>query len=962
LSDADDKITTLSWGIDEELLVGSSYLTLFSTHNSTGQIWTKRLANPAKFAQFSPDASFIASTGTYDRLLKIWRRFASGSADERFDYSYLPHPTAVTGLHWRKPFHREQAVENILYTVCADSKVRVWVPGESHGTEGLQLWAEIDLLESIQPRSIPFDKQSQKRYAFFIDSRDFTFATERAVQRASGDDKEQMALAHLIEVANRSPEICVVLDDRGNMSAWGMESIGSRVRKTSDIFNIAHVEGLHLHFAKNASRAQDNVQFYAVCGSKPDSVFTLLSHHFDGRLEWLESRVDYLFDPSPHTRRLQRKVVWTGHSHAIKKVNRTASGRALISRTINNESVVWVQRATELGMTLHRHSTVNITEHIHRTWLLHEGDFVVFLHHQSISLWDTRGPTAVEVVRRKYQIQGKPLCLIIIPETQPGHGCVHLATISSEMKGLAWELHLPPEKDYSAGRKFSSTTFGPPSYTNGVHVNGTNEIALEEYGAFDLGSGEDLAFILPVDPAGTAPVISGFLDTFARDIAISYTKSGILKSWTARANSRARRLDWLLTSTVETSIENPSLASGTSIRKAALVSAEKDSLTIWNTRSAQLEHEECFEGHGFIQDLDWSSTPDNQSILAVGFPHRVVIYTQLRYDYLNAGPSWAQIREISIRDLTPHPIGDSVWLGSGNLVIGAGNQLFVQDENVEVSGGLFPSLRLISRKKPQVDIFTAVSRLNGPLPVFHPQLLAQCVLSGKLLLVQRILINLYKKLKFFTEGDELDSFLGLTPEDFSEDPEVRQSKLYKPYLLTVQASMTASRKEMHSSYADFVDDEDPDTITEEVAASLNEILTRCQVPQLSSKEQFHLADTIECVGTVEKHRRSIDDNAGRFLLFFRQHILGSGQHSTDHTPLPWREITWAFHSNSQDILVDLVSRHFNGRMLWQHAKESGMFMWMTDITALVSFNCPLHSSQNTADITIASTIRSYRTK
>jgi hypothetical protein len=49
-------------------------------------------------------------------------------------------------------------------------------------------------------------------------------------------------------------------------------------------------------------------------------------------------------------------------------------------------------------------------------------------------------------------------------------------------------------------------------------------------------------------------------------------------------------------------------------------------------------------------------------------------------------------------------------------------------------------------------------------------------------------------------------------------------------------------------------------------------------------------------------------------------------------------------------------------MLWQHAKESGMFMWMTDITALVSFNGPLHSSQNTPDITIASTIRSYRTK
>ena len=61
------------------------------------------------------------------------------------------------------------------------------------------------------------------------------------------------------------------------------------------------------------------------------------------------------------------------------------------------------------------------------------------------------------------------------------------------------------------------------------------------------------------------------------------------------------------------------------------------------------------------------------------------------------------------------------------------------------------------------------------------------------------------------------------------------------------------------------------------------------------------------------------------------------------SPLPatqvsisWREMVWAYHSGSQDILVDLVSRQFHGRMLWEHARESGMFIWMTDLTALVS--------------------------
>ena len=99
---------------------------------------------------------------------------------------------------------------------------------------------------------------------------------------------------------------------------------------------------------------------------------------------------------------------------------------------------------------------------------------------------------------------------------------------------------------------------------------------------------------------------------------------------------------------------------------------------------------------------------------------------------------------------------------------------------------------------------------------------------------------------------------------------------------------------------------------------------------------MHLADMVECVATAEKHRRSMDANAMRYLLFLRQYLLRKAQNLQTQAGITWREIAWAFHSDSQDILVDLVSRHYNGRILWSHAKESGIFMWMTDINALVS--------------------------
>ncbi len=141
---------------------------------------------------------------------------------------------------------------------------------------------------------------------------------------------------------------------------------------------------------------------------------------------------------------------------------------------------------------------------------------------------------------------------------------------------------------------------------------------------------------------------------------------------------------------------------------------------------------------------------------------------------------------------------------------------------------------------------------------------------------------------------------------------------------------------MRSSYAEFADDDEPETVTEGLAASVNEHLTKLALPQLSSQEQFHLADIIECVATAEKHRRSMDENAMRYVLFFRQHMIRKSQSPAARVQITWREIVWAYHSGSQDILVDLVSRHFHGRMLWEHVRESGMFMWMTDVNALVS--------------------------
>lgn len=645
-------------------------------------------------------------------------------------------------------------MDNVLYTLCADNKIRVWAATDHHALSPLQPWADIDMSVSVQPRDASsLDQEQQRRYGFFLDSRDFCVATERAVERNSGN-KENHALEHLIEVANKSPEICVVIDGHGHMSAWALEDVGSKVKTNMSVFNILHVEGLEFGFMSNPSATEDYAQIRAFQSNTSDDKISIVLHHFDGRIEWYDSQVDVLFDPTPRKKRIAPKASWSGHTAPVKKIVRNAVGDTLVSRTSENKAMIWQQKMRQSGPMLSHKSVLLSDEHIHRTCIIENASLLVNLHHNGVSLWDFSSYHSTRIADLPFTLSSKPLCVLPIPNSNPDGGFAYVATIGADMHGIAFEIQWPVQEERTLADQ------------------GSRRCQLRKFCEFDMGLKEDMAYILPVDPAGPKAKTSGSFDTFAPDIALSYTHSGILRTWTAGVDRKNAKVEWLLKSTVNTGIMNPSLASGSTIRKAALVDEDRTHLTIWDTNNAQLEFEEHFAQHDIIRDLDWTSTPDMQSILAVGFPHKVILLSQLRYDYLDSQPSWTQVREIWIRDLTPHPIGDSCWLTNGHLVIGAGNQLFVYDKEIDVGDRLVTELRIPSRGLSSVDMFSVVSRLNGPLPVFHPQFLAQCILAGKTSLVHSILMELHRKLKFFTEGDDLDGFLEMPLERFYDANDV----------------------------------------------------------------------------------------------------------------------------------------------------------------------------------------------
>jgi len=277
-------VCSLSWGSDDEVLVGSNSLSLWETAPAKVRtLWRKPVANPVKLAMFSYDATLVASIGAYDRLVKVWERLSFGSEDVQFGFSYLPHPRSVTGLHWRRPFHREETIDSVLYTLCVDSILRVWAQVQSQDQGVLQLWAAIDLGSSVPA---PFTEVSTRpdytsptkscdlsatRHALILDSRVFTGAAEAAVRIGGTSEKQIENLNRLTDIAARNPEIVVVFDGKGRMSALGLDNIGNKSRKSTNVFHIVTGEtselmagvkpgdrGTYMHFLVFSSNKQES--------------------------------------------------------------------------------------------------------------------------------------------------------------------------------------------------------------------------------------------------------------------------------------------------------------------------------------------------------------------------------------------------------------------------------------------------------------------------------------------------------------------------------------------------------------------------------------------------------------------------------------------------------------------------------------------------------------------------------
>ncbi|KAL5639258.1 hypothetical protein ACGC1H_006687 [Rhizoctonia solani] len=425
------------------------------------------------------------------------------------------------------------------------------------------------------------------------------------------------------------------------------------------------------------------------------------------------------------------------------------------------------------------------------------------------------------------------------------------------------------------------------------------------------------ALILPVDPMGWS--FTPDLVQEAHDSLLTISHSGVLAFWTLTGDG-----EWRATGQVHTQRVSIKLAKCSTAKKSALVvtvGEGKEELTVWDHKESEfssgLEYAQIFDEP--IRDLDWTSTvaPRSQSILAIGFAQHVVLLCQQRLTYFDDETAWVEIGRVESSQLTPYYISDSIWLAGGMLLVGAGHQMFLYDSSEETKPRNGQSEDQETR-----GLFETVALHNGPLEDHHPQMLLQCLLWGKIDLVKDIIVRLAASFDAAeSTGSDSLYFTRISPWRFLSG---------------------------HTSYDSVItwsgsaDDDDPNAFSRILVERLLRKLEQKRHPHLSETEQAHLIVMIQTTLEIDEQRRALDANGLRYLISIRsfytlnkrlEALDGSKLNSTPSTRagkrerLRYRDIVWAFHSESQLIMMDASTEACGGRMTWSDAKALGVFLW-----------------------------------
>ncbi|GJN89497.1 hypothetical protein Rhopal_002484-T1 [Rhodotorula paludigena] len=396
---------------------------------------------------------------------------------------------------------------------------------------------------------------------------------------------------------------------------------------------------------------------------------------------------------------------------------------------------------------------------------------------------------------------------------------------------------------------------------------------------------------------------------------------GTLVRWTANLTELAD--GWTRDGEVKTGSRGVQEVAVNAEGTSAIVSVDeegKTKLSIWDPKASEFS-----SGEQFSQDLEspivklaWSVTGDT---LAWASEEQVSLMCPQRFDDLSGAPSWAVYASVRIDDVLPAPIASFCWLETG-LALAAADHVFFFSSKLDTGE----------------DAHVLAAGRCAPLPLHHPQLLFQALLQGHFNVVLKVLVGLAAELTadgHLTPVPMRNKVETLTLDAFLRNPSL-STKTHEAHN-DIFATLTTSDAIKPSGLTP--------RLTEDDMSRLLAALSKRSLRGLNKLEHEHLAVLARTVYQTQTRTGSIDENGLRYLVSMRSFYLYSDSPSAPAASvrlngplalrLKYRDLLWAFHSESQDLLLEEGTKAAGGKLTWAAARTLGVAVWLKSHDALI---------------------------
>ncbi|TCD69890.1 regulator of (H+)-ATPase in vacuolar membrane [Steccherinum ochraceum] len=826
--------------------------------------------------RFSPSLMYMVSTSSHDRIVRL-HLTTSGRQTQS-----IPHPRLVTDVNWRRSSASSRD-DGILYTVTEDATLRIFMP-VLDSPQRVQLHATVDLFTAV-----PFSVASQVRTSsiYWLD-REVMSSVFKAVLKSASIPENEAPRRRIQDIHDEGWDLFLRVLSDGSAVVQAVANIDRRPPTLLRQFTLLQVgPGTlphppdHLYAVPNPT----SPHLLTLVTSPPLTSYVLTpSLFFDSRENGL--RLSAYRDESPYADEEKLGV----EQRQIVRFVRTSDGEGLGALRMAGAAESW--RVGPGGRELKGKRRWNLGADVDFVVVLERGKYIVTYSSTThlLSFHDA-SPVSIPV----------PLLISLFsaPVIVQTPGVTQLIGITEDRTIALIDLTIP------------------------THTNDVPTIKLREITSLPLAS-PSIA-ILPVDPMTWGDPGSSEAEPAEHDVLLSVSQDGELSFWIP--SNGGKEVSWRCTGVVKTGRTSFSLAQCSSAKKTVLVvpTASGQELTIWDSKESEfstgLEYRQVLDASDPINDLDWTATPDNQSILAVGFTHRVELLCQQRMTYFDESPGWGICWKIDLTHTIPHPISDSVWLKRGTLLVGAGHIMLLYGHKGAADG-----------ETETPGLFESVARFNGPLDDYHPQMILQCLLWEKVELVKTIIVNLAKYLEV---PEEIREWSNVSTEEFMKKDAV--GKAHHPH---------RKHKPQYTqlfSLPDVSESEVSDEFSTSLVEGLLERMDENTLPHLTPNEHQSLYVLIQT--TLQAN-----PNGLRYLTMMRIFYNNNRRLSLPNTPashgavsllaqrrqrLRYRDMVWAFHSESQDLLLSAsVDACDGGKMTWPDARAMGVFLWLRSVETM----------------------------